>query len=89
MKDIDQERFEAQTEFAVREGERWRQQKRAELEGLSVGTVVMINVISGEYITAPSRIEAMDRFDQRFGRKTTLGYSFEVGRPVFIGGGIA
>lgn len=88
MQDIDEERFEAQTEFAVREGERWRQQKRAELEGLSVGTVVMFNVISGEYVTAPNRLAAMDLFDQKFGARNTLGFSFEVGRPVFIGGGI-
>ena len=88
MQDIDPERFDAQTEFAVREGERWRQQKRAELEGLSVGTVVMFNVISGEYVTAPNRLEAMDRFHQTFGLNVTLGFSFEVGRPVFIGGGI-
>ena len=83
------DRFRAQNAFAVQEGERWRQEKAAELEALPAGTVVVINVVNGKYVTASSDLEAMDKFHQTFGKGTTLSYSFEVGRPVFIGGGIA
>ena len=82
------ERFRAHTSFAVQEGKRWRQEKAAEFAALSAGTVVMINVVNGEYVTAAGRLEAMDKFHQAFGKGTTLAYSFEVDRPVFIGGGI-
>ena len=89
MSEHDMERFRAQTAFAVQEGKRWRQEKAAEFDALPVGTVVMINVVNGSYVTAQDRLAAMDKFHQTFGNGTTLAYSFEVGRPVFIGGGIA
>lgn len=85
---LQHERSRALTNFAVEQGERWRQEKAAELDGLPVGTVVMINVANGEYITARNDIEAMDAFDQEFGKGVTIGYTYEVGRPTFIGGGI-
>jgi hypothetical protein len=88
MTDQEYERMRAQTAFAVQQGERWRQELAAEFAGLTDGTVVMINVVNGRYVTAASRIEAMNKFDQLFGKGTTLGFSFEVGRLVFIGGGI-
>jgi hypothetical protein len=88
MQDPVHDRRRAQTDFAVAQGTRWREAKAAEIDALPVGTVVMFNVISGEYVTAMDRLEAMDKFDQRFGRGVTLGFSFEIGRPVFVGGGI-
>lgn len=85
----DHDQFSSQTSFAVREGERWRRMRATELESLPIGTIVMINVANGEYVTAATRLSAIDKFHDRFGRNTTLAYSFEVGRPVFVGGGIA
>ena len=85
---LQHERSRALTNFAVEQGERWRQEKSAEFDALPVGTCVMINVVNGKYVTATNRIEAMDKFDEAFGRGITIGYSFQVGRPTFIGGGI-
>ena len=81
--------MQAQTAFAVQEGKRWRAEKASELESLPVGTVLVFNVVNGQYVTGSNRLEAMKSFHQTFGEGTTLAYSFEVGRPVFIGGGIA
>ena len=89
MTDNEYERRRAATAFAGEQGKRWQEEKAAEFAALPVGTVVMINVVNGSYVTASNRIEAMDKFDQTFGKHTTLAFSFEVGRPVFIGGGIA
>ena len=89
MTDMEYERMRAQTAFAGEQGQRWKEEKAAEFAALRIGTVVMINVVNGHYVTAQNRIEAMDKFDQKFGKGTTLAFSFEVGRPVFIGGGIA
>ena len=88
MTNLQHERSRALTNFAVEQGERWRQEKAAEFDAIPVGTVVMINVVNGKYVTAGDRIEAMDKFDQSFGQGVTIGYTFEVGRPTFIGGGI-
>ncbi len=88
MHDADYERRRAQTEFAVAQGKRWREAKAAEIDELPAGTVVMFNVISGDYITAADRLEAIDKFHQKYGRGGALGFPFEVGRPVFVGGGI-
>ena len=89
MTQVEQERMRAQTAFAVQEGKRWREEKANEFKTLPIGTVVAINAVSGFYVTAASDLEAMDKFQQAFGKGTTLAYVFEIGRPMFIGGGIA
>ena len=89
MNDYNPERFRAHTAFAVQEGKRWREEKAAEFAGLPAGTVVAVNVVNGKYVTADSDLHAMDAFQQAFGKGTTLAYVFEIGRPLFIGGGIA
>ena len=88
MTDQEHERSKAATTFAVEHGKRWREAKAAELATLPAGTVVVINVTNGDFVTGPNRIEAMDTFHQTYGEGTTLSFSFEVGRPVFVGGGI-
>jgi hypothetical protein len=72
---------------AGKAGNRWLQHWEQEIATLAETTVIAINVESGEYITAPTRLDAMDRFEERFG-KTTVGFMHEIGRPVFVGGGI-
>jgi len=89
MTDKEYERRRAATMFAAEQGRRWREEKADEFATLPDGTVVMINVVNGSYVTAASDLEAMAKFDQMFGTGTTLAYSFTVGRPIFIGGGIA
>ena len=88
MTEREQARMRAQTTFAVLEGKRWREEKAAEFDALPSGTVVAVNAVNGNYVTGTSDLEAMDKFQQAFGKGTTLAYVFEVGRPVFIGGGV-
>lgn len=85
---LEHERSRALTDFAVEQGERWRQEKAAEFKSLPIGTAVMLNVVNGKYVTGATRIEVMDKFDQAFGKGVTIGYSFKIGRPTFVGGGI-
>lgn len=33
---------------------------------LAPGTVVVIDLVTGEFVTAPSRLEGLDAFEQRF-----------------------
>ena len=68
-------------------GDRWLQQLELELSKLAETTVVVINVLTGEYITAATRLGGLDRFEERFG-KSAPGFMHEIGRPVFIGGGV-
>lgn len=72
---------------AGKAGDDWLQRLEPVLAQLKETTVVAINVESGEYITAPTRLDALDRFEERFG-KSAVGFMHEIGRPVFIGGGI-
>jgi hypothetical protein len=89
MTDAEIAEFRASTTAVAAAGKAWAARKAAEFAALPFGTVVMIDIASGDYVTAADRLAAADRFHARFGRATTQGYSFEVGRPVFIGGGIA
>jgi hypothetical protein len=45
-------------------------------------------VATGEYVTAPTRVDALVAFEERFG-KQAQGFLHEVGHRTFIGGGIA
>ena len=80
-------RFRARSEEIAKAGERWLEEKRAEIDRLAVGTVVVIDVATGEYITAATRIEAMDEYDRRIGPDRP-GFIHQVGRRIFLGGGL-
>lgn len=86
--DVELERRLARIEFIGEEGDYWLEKLAAELSRLPAGTAVVINVANGEYVTAPTRLEAMDKFDQRFGADATFGFVHEIGQPVFVGGGV-
>ncbi len=81
------ERSRARNEFVSKEGNYWLKRLASELAKLPDGTALVINVVNGEYVTAPTRLEAMDKFDQKFGVNTTFGFIHQIGRPIFIGGG--
>jgi hypothetical protein len=68
-------------------GLRWVEQKHAELEALPTSTVVVIDIKSGEYVTAKTWLEAHPLFEQRFGVGTP-GFVHRVRDRTFIGGGI-
>jgi hypothetical protein len=55
---------------------------------LPVGTTVIIDIVSGDYVTGTTWDLALDAFEQRFGTEERFSHSFTVGRPTFIGGGV-
>jgi hypothetical protein len=69
------------------QGERWIEKKRAEFDALPKGTVVIIDIVSGEFVTGKTLLEANPIFDQRFG-SAAAGHVYRVGERSFIGGGI-
>jgi hypothetical protein len=59
------------------------------IAGLAPGTVVVVDLVTGAFVTAPSRIEGLDAFEQRFGDGQTMGWLHQVGGGVVLGGGLA
>jgi hypothetical protein len=87
MTEVDMEQARARTAFTCQQGEVWAQRKERELAGLTRGTVVIIDIVSGEYVTGTTFLTAHPLFEQRFGT-SAMGYCLHVGEPTFIGGGI-
>jgi hypothetical protein len=56
---------------------------------LAPGTVIVIDLVTGAFVTAPSRSEGLDAFERRFGAGQTMGWLHQVGGGVVLGGGIA
>jgi hypothetical protein len=83
--DLDQAR--ARSAFTTEQGRIWVARKQAELDLLPRGTVVVIDIVSGDYVTGKTWLEANPIFDQRFGA-SALGYVYRVGERTFVGGGI-
>lgn len=80
--------WKAETEYSAHEGERWRALKAGELNALPDGTAVLINVATGEFVTGRSPQDARQNYHKTFGQTVNLAYSFTVGRPTFVGGGL-
>ena len=74
--------------LADQKGGHWAEVHADALSKLAVGTTVIINVENGDYITGLTWFEALEKFEQRFGKDRAIGWSFEVGRPIFVGGGL-
>jgi hypothetical protein len=83
--DIEQAR--ARSTFACQQGEIWVARKQAELDILPKGTVVIIDIVTGHYVTAATWLAAHPLFLQRFG-SSALGFVHHVGERTFIGGGL-
>jgi hypothetical protein len=79
-------RSRARADFVGKEGNYWLKRLQPELEKLPDGTVVVINIVNGEYVTASSPLEGMDKFDQKFGHNQTFGFSHRIGRPTYLSG---
>jgi hypothetical protein len=87
MTDTKLDRARARTEFTCVQGRLLLEEKRAEIEALPKGTVVIIDIATGEYVTGKTFLEANPIFNQRFG-SSALGFTHYVGERTFIGGGI-
>ena len=70
------------------EAARWKTHHAPAFAQLPVGTTVMIDITTGEYVTGSTWHLALDAFEQRFGTEDRLSHSFTIGRPIFIGGGL-
>ena len=85
--EIDLEQARARSWFTAEQGKIWISRKQAELDALPKGTVVIIDIATGEYVTGKTYLEAEPVFDGRFGT-SALGFVHRVGERTFIGGGI-
>jgi hypothetical protein len=75
-------------EFAERQGEHWKNVHAEAFSKLPVGTTVIIDVVSGEYVTGQEWFKTLAAYEQKFGRGRTISWTFEIGRPLFVGGGL-
>ncbi len=87
MTELDLEQARARTAFTAEQGQIWVKRKETELEALPTGTVVIIDIATGDYVTGKNFLEANPIFDQRFG-SSALGFVHRVRDRTFIGGGI-
>jgi hypothetical protein len=85
---IDAEHRRARVEMISAEGQRWKRHHEHAFSKLSPGTSVIIDIATGTYITGADRAAAHDAYEQQFGPQERMAYSFDVDRPIFIGGGI-
>jgi hypothetical protein len=77
----------ARAAFTGEQGRLWLVKMQAEIAALAQGTVVVIDIVTGEYVTAKTWLEAHLVFTQRFG-PSALGFTRHVGERTLIGGGI-
>ena len=87
--DIETQRSRTRVAFVGDEGRYWLKKLEKDLAKLPAGTAVVTNIVNGEFVTASTRLAAMDLFDQKFGTNTTFGFVHELGRPILVGGGMA
>jgi len=80
-------RMREAAEISGRQGEAWLEKLKPEPDHLPNGTVVVINCATGEYITGETRLDALHKFQGRFGN--VAGWMHEIGGGIFVGGGIA
>ena len=69
--------------------DRWLETFERLLVGLPAGTAVVIDLLTGHYVVAPTRLAALDAFEARFGRNGTVAWLHEVGRGIVMRGGLA
>jgi hypothetical protein len=79
---------EQRAEFAQKQGEYWTKVHADAYAKLAEGTTIIINVVTGEYITGTDRCATRDAHEQRFGKGKTISWSFDKDRPIFVGGGL-
>jgi hypothetical protein len=83
----DLEQARARSKFTAEQGQIWVSRKQAEFNALPKGTVVIIDIATGQYVTGKTYLEASPAFCQRFG-KSALGFVHRIGEHTFIGGGL-
>ena len=84
----DPEHLKARATLIGEEADRWIKHHGDSFATLAVGTTVIIDITTGDYVTGTTWHQAHDAFKQRFGAASRLSHSFTVGRPIFVGGGV-
>ena len=82
------EHLKARAAMLGEEADRWKKHHAEAFAKLAVGTEVIIDLTTGEYVTGATWQAAEAAFVQRFGSEDRLSHTFTVGRPTFIGGGL-
>jgi hypothetical protein len=77
----------ARSAFTAEQGKIWVARKQALFDALPKGTVVIIDIATGGYVTGATYLDATPLFNQRFG-SSALGFVHRIGERTFIGGGI-
>jgi hypothetical protein len=67
--------------------DRWLADNAAFVASLSTGTVVIINIATGDFVVGPSAADAKAAFRAKFGTEAG-GWLHRIGHPLFIGGGL-
>jgi hypothetical protein len=60
-----------------------------QIAALGPGSVIVIDLVRGDFVTAGSRLAALDAFDAKFGAGSTMGWLHQVGGGIVLGGGVA
>lgn len=84
----DPEHRSARLEMIAAEGHRWQKHHDDVLSKLAPGTAVIIDIATGEYVTGRDWHAARETFRQKYGPIERMAYSFDVDRPIFVGGGV-
>lgn len=68
--------------------EQWLHRHSEPIGSLDVGTAVVIDLMTGKYVIASTRMDALDAFEARFGIGQTVGWLHQVGGGIKLGGGL-
>lgn len=59
------------------------------LADLPKGKVIVVDLLTGDYVSASTRLLALVAFKKQFGQGKTVGWLHEVGGGAVLGGGVA
>jgi hypothetical protein len=68
-------------------GRRWIATHADIVASLPRGTMIAVNIDTGAFVTAPTGVEVMDKFEATFG-KLAWAWVDEIGVPIRLGGGL-
>ena len=84
----DPEVWKQRADFAAQQGAYWARVHADAFAKLAAGTTVIINVITGEYVTGAEWLATREAYERKFGQGKSISWSFEKDRPIFVGGGL-
>jgi hypothetical protein len=85
---LDRTAAQARLDFVAAEGRRWQQVHAEAFAKLTPGTTVIIDIATGDYVVGTDWHEARQLFRERFPKPGRTSFSFDVDRPLFVGGGL-